>query len=388
MSADAVFSVECSPWSSDVILAGTAGGPIISTDFGSKWNDLAGSLPHVPCSMAFRSDERTGGYFAFGEAIGLQRTSDSGVHWDAADSDLGGATIRLLATNEDCSLIYAALKGAILTYDPAAGTWASAGVGLEGDTIEALSVAMESPLKSIAATNLGGYRTSDGGKTWRGLSDRLPVTPKALALYPRVKTRMLIAGDQGVFISTDDGRSWVHSNPVTDRYDVRSFTFMPTDVSIVYAATENAASVISHDAGFHWEPSRFGIDTKSINLITLDDQDPSIAYSWTPSGESYRTTNGGVEWNRYAPPWSTTDTVEIAVDRYLPSKVVACVNSRLLYYTANGGGTWFPIGAHDLPGTVTALLWNENAGVVYAAVRHRGLYMLSLRASISSLMGG
>ncbi len=387
-AGDATYSVELSPWSPDVIAAGTSTGPVLSTDFGSTWSDLSGSLPHVPCAVAFRSDARTNGYFAFGEAIGLQRTSDGGMHWSPADLNLGGSTIRLLATNEDCSLIYAALNGSILTYDPASGAWSRAGIGLEGDTVEALSVAMESPLNAIAGTNLGGYRTSDGGKTWNALSDRLPVVPKALALYPRVKTRVLAAGNQGVFISTDGGTSWIHSFPIADRYDVRSFTFMPTDVSIVYAATGNTASVISRDGGFHWEPSRYGIDTKSINLITLDDQDPSIAYAWTPQGESYRTTNAGMEWNRYAPPWSSTDTVIIAVDRYQPSKAVACTNHHLLYYTANGGGTWFPFGAHDLPGTVTALLWNENAGIVYAAVRHKGLFMLSLRALIASLTAG
>ncbi len=387
-AGDAIFTVEASPWAPDTLIAGTSAGPILSTDFGGTWSDLSGSLPHIPCSAAFRSDARTSGCFVFGEAVGLQRTSDNGTHWEKADQDLGGSTIRFLATNEECSIVYAALKGTILTYDPSSGAWAPSGIGLEGDSILALSAAMESASRAIAATNLGGYKTTDGGGTWRPISDRLPVIPKTLSMYPRVKTRMLVAGEQGVFISTDAGATWVHSLPVTDRYEVRSFTFMPNDVSVVYAATANTASVISRDAGFHWEPSRYGIDSRSINLITLDDQDPAVAYAWTPQGDSYRTTNGGMEWNRYAPPWSPGDSVIIAADTYYPSKAVACVNNRLLYYTASGGGTWFPLGERDPHGTITALLWNETSGMLYGAVRHRGLFVLPLRTTISSLLGG
>ena len=386
-AGDATYSLESSPGNPDILAAGTAEGPLLSTDYGSTWSDLSGSLPHLPCSVAFRSDVRSGGFIAFGEGIGVERTSDGGATWEEADSDLGSATIRLLATNENCSMIYAALRGSILTFDPSSGSWEPAGIGLEGDSIASISAAMEAPLKAVAATNLGGFRTSDGGRTWRPLSPRLPVVPRTVALYPRLKTRVFAAGDQGMFVSTDDGITWVHSYPITDRYDIRSFTFMPTDVSVVYAATANTASVISRDGGFHWEPSRYGIESKSIDLVSLDDQDPSLAYAWTPQGESFRTTNGGMEWNRYAPPWSAGDTVVIAVDRYLPSSMVACVNHRLLYYASNGGGTWFPLGVHELPGPVTALLWNTSTGTAYAAVRHRGLYMMSLRATIASLTG-
>ncbi len=383
----AAFSFERSFRSPRILTIGTAEGPLESSDFGSTWKDLAGTLPHLPCSVASRHDPASAGFFVFGEAIGLQRTSDHGMHWDAADHALGGSTIHHLSTDEDCGLIYAAITRSVMTYNAATETWSNPGVGLKGDSVRDICVSMTNPLIAVSATDLTAFKTLDGGKTWRELSTRLPFVATSLEMCPRVGTRVLAASDEGVFISTDAGLSWAHSQPVSERYDVRSFTFMPTDVSIVYAATANTASIISHDGGFHWEPSRYGIDTRSIGLITLDDLNREVAYAWTPRGESYRSTNGGMEWNRYAPPWNPTDTVLLAADRFVPSKIVAIVNNRSLYYTAAGGGTWYPLDIHDIPGTITAALWSEKTGVLYAAVLHRGLYMVPLRGMIASLTG-
>lgn len=383
----AIYSLERSPWAPRLLVAGTARGPILSSDFGLTWSDLAGSLSHLPCEIAFRQNGKNAGFFAFGQAVGLQRTSDGGMHWDAVDRGLGGSTVHLLATNEECSVVYAGLSHSIMSYNTASGTWSNPGLGLQGDSIRDICAAMTSPAIAIAATDMGGYKTLDGGRTWKELTTQLPFVPTALEMCPKVGTRVLAASENGLFISTDEGLSWVHSQPLTERYDVRSFTFMPTDASIVYAATVNTASIISHDGGFHWEPSRYGIDTRFITLITLDDNDPQVAFAWTPGGESFRSTNGGLEWNRYAPPWNTTDTVLMAVDRYTPSRVVAIVNNRMLYYTANGGGTWLPLQIRDIPGEITAALWNDHRGVLYAGIRHRGLYMLSLRGLSAAFSG-
>ncbi len=383
-----IFSFERSPNQPEVLLAGTSEGPLVSTDFGLTWSDVSGSLPHVSCSTAFGSEKRTGVYYAYGEAIGLQRTTDNGFNWESADQALGGSTIRLLATDEQGDRVYTVLTRSILNYDMSSGQWAPAGIGLEGDTVQALSVSTESSLSAISSTTLGVFKTTDGGRLWSPLSTRLPLIPRVLDIQPRVKMRVLASGDQGLFISTDAGETWVHSLPVADRYDVRSFTFMPTDASVVYAATGNTASVISHDGGITWEPSRYGISSRSINVITLDDQDPSIAYAWTPEGESFRSTNAGLEWNRYAPPWNPGDSVVLAVDRFMPSSAVAMVKNRQLYYTRDGGGIWSPLPGQDIHGEVTALLWNQKSEVLFAAVRHRGLFMLSLRPVITRILGG
>jgi photosystem II stability/assembly factor-like uncharacterized protein len=382
-----ILTLEQAPSLPNALLAGTSEGPLLSTDFGLTWSDAAGALPHVPCSAAFGAGKNSREYFAFGEAIGLRRTVDGGFTWEVSDEHLGGSTLRLLATNQEGNRIYAALTRSVLAYDRTGGGWAPAGVGLEGDTVRALSVSNASSLSAIASTSAGVFKTTDAGRSWNPLTSRLPVTPRVLDIQPLVESRVLASGDQGLFISSDAGVSWVHSLPVTSRFDVRSFTFMPTDASIVYAATANTASIISHDGGFSWEPSRYGITSRSITTITVDDQDPSVAYAWTPDGESYRTTNAGLEWNRYAPAWNPGDSVLLAVDRFTPSHAVAMIRSRELFFTQNGGGTWFPLPARKVPGEVTALLWNQSSATLYAAVRNKGLYMLSLRPLLAPILG-
>ena len=213
-----IFSFERSPNQPEVLLAGTSEGPLVSTDFGLTWSGVSGSLPHVSCSTAFGSEKRTGVYYAYGEAIGLQRTTDNGFNWESADEALGGSTIRLLATDEQGDRVYTVLTRSILNYDMSSGQWARCrdwtgrrhrpgSVGLNG------IVSFSHLVDDVS----GSSRLTDGGRLWSPLSTRLPLIPRVLDIQPRVKMRVLASGDQGLFISTDAGETWVHSLPVADR---------------------------------------------------------------------------------------------------------------------------------------------------------------------------
>ncbi len=162
---------------------------------------------------------------------------------------------------------------------------------------------------------------------------------------------------------------------------------MPTDASVVYAATGNTASVISHDGGITWEPSRYGISSRSINVITLDDQDPSIAYAWTPEGESFRSTNAGLEWNRYAPPWNPGDSVVLAVDRFMPSSAVAMVKNRQLYTPGTAVESGLPSRSGHSRGGHGIVVEPEERGPFRGGPALWTLHAL-LRPVISRILGG
>ncbi len=383
----AIINVEQSSVNSSFLIAGTESGLMISTNFGSSWGDYCGSLPHVRTAGAY-SGGNTSIAFAYGENIGLQRTVDGSLHWETIDKGLGGSTLKSLSANESATKIYAVMSGTILTLDPVTMLWNPMGFGIAGDTVTSTSVAGDDADYALATTNLGAFRTTDGGKGWTPLSNRIPLLPRVLTLHPKLRTRVLAANDRGIFISTDRGYTWGQSQPVTARVAVNSFTFAPTNATVIYASTANAGALITRNGGFSWENARYGISSDDIDEVSLDDQDFSVAYAWTGSHEAFRTTNGGLEWNRYAPPWSLTDTVSIAFDRFLPSSGVAIVNGKSLYYTVNGGGTWIALPMSSLPGNVSALLWNEAGGWLYAGVRHRGLYRLYLKPSIVEKLKG
>lgn len=368
------------------LLAGTESGLLLSTDFGSTWRDYSGPLPHVKISGSLHAlvDSTA---FAYGETIGMQRTNSGGASWTTADLGLGGASFRFLTCNGSATRIYAVLTGTMLAYDVQNNLWSPMGPGLSGDTIAAVAVTGNNALSVLAATNVGAFRSTDGGHSWSQLSNKLPLLAHSLEINPAVPARILAAGEPGVFISSDRGATWKKTQPVMERFDINAFTFDATNATVIYAASRHNALITSRDGGFSWEQTRYGITTDEIATVTLDDRDRAVVYAWTPNHQAFRTLNSGLEWNRYSPPWKEQDTVVMGIDHYLPSSVVAVINNRQLLYSVNGGGTWVELPMPPAPGEISTLLWNEDAGTLYAGIRHLGLHRLHLKSIIAKRMG-
>jgi photosystem II stability/assembly factor-like uncharacterized protein len=368
----------------EMLLAGTESGIIMSHDFGTSWTDITGGLPHLPVGVASSADGQT--IYAFGEGIGLERTSDIGATWTHVDNKLGGATIRFLTADEKGRHLYAALEHAVLAYDSATGSWESASSGLPGGTITSIVVDSDSPLHLIAATTLGGFQSTDGGESWQLASRNMRVTPKLLDPHPRIHTRMLASGSLGLDVSTDKGTTWRQTKPFSSRFHVSAFTYSPRNTGVIYGAAPQAV-IMSKDGGFAWESSRYGLHGEDIAAITLDNRDAAVVYAWTSTGGGYRSLDGGLEWNKYAPPWKQTDTVLIAFDRFEPSSVVALVNGKQIYYSPSGGGTWFALHSLALNLPAQSLWWNASKRILFLGTRGKGVQRISLEESVKDVAG-
>ncbi len=138
------------------------------------------------------------------------------VQLESADEALGGSTIRLLATDEQGDRVYTVLTRSILNYDMSSGQWAPAGIGLEGDTVQALSVSTESSLSAISSTTLGVFKIRTAVDC--GLLSP-PGSPSSRR--PGYSASRQDAGAcvrrPGPVHSTDAGEAWVDSLPVADR---------------------------------------------------------------------------------------------------------------------------------------------------------------------------
>ncbi len=377
-----VLSLSTIPGQPEALLAGTESGLLISTDFGTSWRDITGTLPRIPLTTMVSPDGKT--LFVFGEGIGLQRSTDNGATWTEVSAGLGGATVRLVTTDEKGERVYAALRHTVLTFDSPTGSWRSASSGLSGGAITSLVVDRDSPLHLFAATSLGGFQSKDGGQTWQPATRNTRVTPMILEPHPRIRTRMLASGTQGLDVSTDKGTTWQQVKPFGAKFPISSFTFSPTNTGVIYAAASQAA-LMSRDGGLVWESSRYGLQGEEIVAVTLDDRNPSVVYAWTSSGDGYRSLDAGLEWNRYTPPWKQNDTLLVAFDRYEPSSVVALVNGRDIYYSSTGGGTWFPLPSAKLDARAQSLWWNAPEAMLYVGTRAKGVYRISLGKGLKEL---
>ena len=379
-----ILSLAAVPDHPGALLAGTESGIVMSSDFGASWTDITGALPHLPLRVVPSADGRV--VYAFGEGIGVQQTNDIGATWTHVDRNLGGATVRFLATDDQGGHLYAALEHSVLAYDSVTSSWKSASSGLVGGTITSLVVDSDSPLHLIAATTLGGFQSTDGGQSWQLASRNMRITPQLLDPHPRIQTRMLASGNLGLDVSTDRGTTWRQTKPFTSRFRVSAFTYAPRNTGIIFGAAPQAV-VMSKDGGFLWESSRYGLHGEDMVAVTLDNKDPSVVYAWTVSGSGYRSLDGGLEWNKYVPPWKETDTVLIAFDRFEPSSVIALVNGKQIYYSSSGGGTWFAL--HSLTPTAPAqsIWWNAPRETLFIGTRGEGVQRIFLGERIGQVAG-
>jgi len=148
----------------------------------------------------------------------------------------------------------------------------------------------ESGGKIFAATDSGVFLSSDNGDHWRSCLS---------GAYPTVlmKDRMqLFAGTAGagIFLSIDDGRSWVQTNPVTEQNLILSLVKMGT---ILFAGSGTAPGGIvlrSDDNGISWVMANKGFSTKAGNIFSLATIGTSII-AGTNEG-IYTSEDSGAHW--------------------------------------------------------------------------------------------
>ncbi|EKP95516.1 F510_1955 family glycosylhydrolase [Thermaerobacter subterraneus] len=151
------------------------------------------------------------------------------------------------------------------------------------------------------------YRSEDGGQTWTrtpasDLAGPRGLGPLQLVAHPTDPATLLAAGENGLLLSTDGGRTWERLRDGV----VTAAAFVPgTDrgTILVYDAAEGLLR--STDGGRTWQPAGSG--------LRVDPQDPLAAlaarpdapqriYAITMTGTLWRSTDGGGTWETIGAP--------------------------------------------------------------------------------------
>ena len=385
---DGILSLAAVKATPEEVIAGTERGILVSTDFGSRWSPPAGELPAIATRAVAAGAGSRSTIFAYGNGMGLRASDDNGASWRDADMKLAGSTVSVISADAQGEHVFAATGNVCMAYAPGdrAG-WSDAGPGITGGDIRSISVDPTVRGLLYATTPGGVFRSSDNGGSWQAAPRSLEISPYLFEAHPSITTRVFMAGDQGLFVSTDRGRTWAQSRPLGNTWAVHSLTFSPSNAGTIIGATSNAGVIVTRDGGFTWEPARYGITGDRVELVALDDSDPDTYYAYMHDGECYRSLNKGLEWNRYSPPWKRTERVLLSADPRVPNSIVAFVDNRQVYYSPSGGGTWFRVFTADLHAPATALCWNAATSTLYAGGRDRGVLKLYLGKRIRDILG-
>jgi photosystem II stability/assembly factor-like uncharacterized protein len=233
-----------------------------------------------------------------------------------------------------------------------------------------LAVVERDPYTFYVASATGGvWKTVNNGTTFEPVFEHEPVhSVGAIAVHPVADSivwvgtgeranRQSSSWGNGVYRSTDGGRTWTHAG-LDDSHHVGRIALHPTDPDVAYVA--------------------------------------AMGHLWGPNDERglYRTADGGSTWNRILFVDQDTGVVDVALDPSNPDLVYAATYQRRrrawgfhgggpgsgLYRSEDAGATWTRLGA-GLPegdlGRIGISIHRADPAVVYVCVEQGWRYNAS-----------
>jgi len=232
----------------------------------------------------------------------------------------------------------------------------------------------------FGATGGGLWKTTDGGLTWRPVTDGQLHSSSVGAVavsesnsdvvylgMGETELRGNIMQGDGVYKSTDAGKTWKHIG-LTDTEAISRIRIHPTNPDIVYVSAlghpygKNAERGVfrSKDGGATWQKVLYRDDHAGAVDLAMDPHSPQVLFaaiwdanrtSWslTSGGESsglFKTTDGGDHWteitrNPGLPP-GIIGKIGVAVSGADSNRVYAIVENENggVFVTDDAGATW------------------------------------------------
>ena len=258
--------------------------------------------------------------------------------------------------------------------------WRSIGPHRGGRTVAVAGHPTDPMTFYFGACAGGVWKTTDGGTYWKNVSDgyltSAAVGAIAIAqadpniLYIGMGEACLredVYGGDGVYKSTDSGRTWLHLG-LEDTQHISRIRVHPTDPNTVYVAALGHAFgpntqrgvFRSQDGGLTWEHILFRSENAGATDLSLDINNPRTLfaaiyqtqrYPWTlegggPESGLYRSTDAGTTWKEITGhsglPRGPVGRIGIAISPAQTGRVFAMVEAKDggVFRSDDNGDTW------------------------------------------------
>jgi photosystem II stability/assembly factor-like uncharacterized protein len=292
-----------------------------------------------------------------------------------------GAEVRAFALDpfETGTVYCGTSRGNFYVSKDAGATWQAlrSGPAFSGFYVTSLVAdpSVRGRLWASLAGELGGgllVRSDDAGADWVVLARSAhAVTTRAFAIAPGEPRLLALAGDDGVRLSTDGGRTWAHTGEgVPGLQQVESLAFDPSDRRTLYAGTWRQA-FRTRDGGATWGRIAEGM-VLDATVYAWDFDAADSRDIWVSTcGWVYRSHDGGDRWTRYTTGFTNRRSHAVRRDPNRPGVVYAATVGGL-HRSLDGGATWSRITRESL--VVTALEVDRRSGRLYVGTEGEGVF--------------
>jgi len=264
-------------------------------------------------------------------------------------------------------------------------TWRLVGP-FRGGRVLAVSGVVNDPFTYYFGGVSGGvWKTTDGGFNWQPISDKFKINSVGAIAVSESDPNVIyvgsgeaayrgnIVGGEGVYKSTDAGKTWKLSG-LPDSEHIARIVIDPKNPDRVFVAAmghaygQNAERGVfrSTDGGKNWEKVLYKDEKTGAVDITFDPTNPSIlfaalyesqrmpwgAISGGPGSGLYRSADGGSTWKHLEGdglPTGVLGKIGVTVSAANPNRVWAQIEAQKggLYRSDDGGQKWQLINDND-----------------------------------------
>ena len=156
-----------------------------------------------------------------------------------------------------------------------------------------------------------------------------------------------------IYKSIDSAATWSNDNygfVVNNNTFTCCIVFHPTQPSTIYVGTQNGVFK-STNGGRTWTAINNGLDNRAVVALVIDPSTPSTLYVATSAllvnSGVYKSVDGGASWNRRVNGMDSTDIVSLAIDPTAPNTLYAGFrgnSGNRIYKTTDGADGWTAIG--------------------------------------------
>ena len=208
----------------------------------------------------------------------------------------------------------------------------------------------DSKIIYLGTRGSGLFKSMDGGELWYSLADRSEVLNKMgnvidIAIDPRNSNNIYVGAYQdryGVMLrSNDAGKHWEEVyRTARDRYAVFGVEIDPFDSSLIYMATAEGGFLRSFDFGKTWKTVKWFDDV--ITDLKVNPQDSRIIYVSTKIQGVFKTVDRGQTWQKLeglAGFMEAQNIETLTIDQKNPENIYVGSKQGFLK-SVDGGSTW------------------------------------------------
>ena len=354
----------------------TTDGIFLSTDSGSHWTPLTDGLwttPVIPVSFYTVSDIvvlADGAAYASQQFMVFMLTQGASAwtaltNYFANNHDSIGINAIAIGRGSppaiDAAMGRAPYDGCFAVLDPT-GIHRKA---LPFGVVTSLAEDPEMPRRVIAVATTGLFEFDAASSAWALLGPLSSVSPRPTSVFfdPLHAGVLYAASGLTIYKSLDGGRTFETTRKLHDSTGfpgpiIRAFVGEPGGSAIFVATSQGL--FVSTDEGESWVKASEDLWGREIYVLAADSVDASALWAGLDDGV-YRSADAGAHWSRVGGPGGNVDAILPASG----SRSTMYAGGDLgLFASPDGGATWSPVPAVDEK--VNAIVQDSRTGAVLA----------------------